>query len=42
MRYIWLGLTALMLLSGCSQKEFSDGVNDIGNDISNVIKGENG
>ena len=41
MKYIWLGLTALVLLGGCSQKEFSDGVSDIGNDISNVVKGKN-
>jgi hypothetical protein len=36
-----LAITVLMLLGGCSQKEFSDGANDIGNDIKRVIKGEN-
>ncbi len=34
MKYILLGLTTLMLLSGCSQKEMSDTGSGIGNDIS--------
>ena len=41
MKLIIAGLLALGLISGCSQKEFTDGANDIGNDISNVVKGEN-
>ncbi len=41
MKYIAFMLTALLVFSGCSQKEISDGASDIGNDIKRVIRGEN-
>ncbi|MEA3373682.1 MAG: hypothetical protein U9Q62_08345 [Campylobacterota bacterium] len=42
MKYVLIFLTfGLLLFSGCSQKEFTDGVNDMGDDISNVVKGKN-
>lgn len=37
MKYIALTLLSLVLLSGCSQKEFSDGANGIANDISDGV-----
>ena len=33
MKLIIAVLLALGLMSGCSQKEFSDGANDAGNDV---------
>ena len=42
MRKLLILASVLFALSGCSQKEFTDGANDIKNDIANVIEGNNG
>ena len=34
-------LVALSIFTGCSAKEFNEGVESIGNDISDVVKGGN-
>jgi uncharacterized protein YcfL len=38
MKLILLGTISLFILSGCSSKEFNDGVNSITNDISKVFE----
>lgn len=37
MKLLMMALMSLALLSGCSQKEFSDGANGIANDISDGV-----
>ncbi len=41
MRYVFLMLTAAMLFSGCTVKEFGDGVSDGIDDVKRVIRGNN-
>jgi outer membrane lipoprotein-sorting protein len=40
MRLFFMALAAVLLLSGCTAKEFNQGVEDGVNDIKQVIRGE--
>ncbi|WP_193113052.1 lipoprotein [Sulfurimonas marina] len=39
MKHIIFSILTLFLLSGCSAKEFNEGVNSITNDVSNAFNG---
>ncbi|WP_295051960.1 hypothetical protein [Sulfuricurvum sp.] len=40
-RLVLAGMIAILMLSGCTVKEFSDGVGDGINDVKRVVKGTN-
>jgi hypothetical protein len=41
MRLFIFSMLAIILLSGCTAKEFGDGVNDGVNDVKRVVRGTN-
>ena len=41
MRSIIMGLIAVLMLGGCTAKEFGDGVNDGVDNVKRVIRGTN-
>ena len=41
MRLISMALAAALMMSGCTAKEFNQGVNDGVEDVKRVIRGEN-
>jgi hypothetical protein len=41
MRLFFMAMTAVLLLSGCTAKEFNQGVDEGVNDIKRVIRGKN-
>ncbi len=40
-RLVLVSMIAILMLSGCTVKEFSDGVGDGINDVKRVVKGNN-
>jgi hypothetical protein len=41
MRFAMLSIITILMLSGCTAKEFGDGVGDGINDVKRVIRGNN-
>ena len=39
MRFLFIAAIALFIFSGCSAKEFNEGVDSISSDISNAFEG---
>ena len=40
-RFVLLSLMSMLILGGCTAKEFSDGVSDGVDDVKRVIRGTN-
>jgi len=40
-RLVLVGMIGMLMLSGCTAKEFGDGVSDGINDIKRVVRGTN-
>jgi hypothetical protein len=40
-RFVLVSMAAILILGGCTVKEFSDGVGDGINDVKRVVRGTN-